>query len=210
MNGGITITLPLNFTILTILTMLLFAAIGWLRGWKAALVTLVGLFFAWGLAMRTADFLIAAIKFASGYDFGGEMKDFFKLGLYVSSVVMVVYTFNSIIGEPKVVGRARLTGGTIGLLNGYFFMLLLLDLARDWLDTHVNNWTLTLNLGYTFDVDPNRLTVIIKFTNNARELYPKLLTVQNIVLLLVLLVFLHGLIFGLLGMLDRSLKRKAA
>lgn len=210
MNIGRTIILPLNFTILTILAMLLFASMGARRGWKAALAVLVGLFFAWGLAMRTADFLIAAIKFATGFDFGGEMKDFFELGLYVSSVVMVLFTFNGILREAKLDRRDVLTGATIGLLNGYFFMLLLLDLARTWLERHLNDWTLTLRLAFSFEVDLGQLTIVIKFTNNASELYPKLLTVQNIVLLLILLVFLHGFLFALLGMLDRRLNRRAA
>lgn len=208
MNEARTVVLPLNFTILTVLAMLVFAAVGARASWKAALATLVGLFFAWGLAMRTADFLIAAIKFATGVDFGGEMKEFFQLALYVSAVVMVVYTFNSIMREAKPDRRDRLTGGTVGLLNGYFFMLLLLDLSRVWLDRHLNDWTLTLNFSFSFELDPGKVTLIIKFTNNAVELYPRLLAVQNIVLLLILLVFLHGFIFGLLGMLDRGLNRR--
>lgn len=205
-----TITLPLNFTILTILTMLLFAWIGGRRGWRAALVTLVGLFFAWGLAIRTAEFLIAAIDFATGYDFSGEMEDFFRLGLYVSAVVMVVYTFNSIIRNGTLDRRDRVSGTTVGLLNGYFFMLLLLDLTREWLKRHLNDWVLTLNLGYSFQADPGKLTLIVEFTNNATEVYPILVRVQNIVLLLILLVFFHGLIFGILGSVDRRLRQRRA
>lgn len=206
MNFERTVNVPLNFTVLTILVMLLFAWIGRTHGWKAALASLVGLFFAWGLAMRTTDFLIAAIKFVFDYDFSGEMRDFFLLALYVSSVVMVVYTFNGIIREPKLDRRDRTAGSTVGLLNGYFFMVLLLDLSRDWLARHVNQWTLTLNLGYSFDVDPGTLSIVIRFNNNAAELYPQLVKVQNIVLLLLLLVFWHGLLFGLLGSVDRRLR----
>lgn len=204
-----TIHLPIDFTILTALVMVLFAVLAMRRGWRAALVTLVGLFFAWGVAMRTTDFLIKAVRFFTGYDFSGDMAGFFTLALYVSTVVMVVYTFNSIIGPAITDQRDKITGSTIGLLNGYFFMLLLLDLTRDWIATHVNEWTLTLNVGYAFELDPGRLTIITEFHNNAVELYPQLLTVQNIVLLFLLLVFWHGFLFGLLTGLDRRLRRPA-
>jgi hypothetical protein len=201
-----TITLHLDFTVLTLIVMLLFALIARRRGWRAGLTTLSGLFLAWGLALQTTNFMIRAVYFFTGYDFSGDLAGFFTLGLYVSSAIMVVYTFSSIIGPATTDQRDKVTALLVGLLNGYFFMFFLLDLTRDWLATHVNNWTLTVYTGYAFDIDPGRITIITEFTNNAVQVYGQLSQVRNIVLLFLLIVFWHGFLFGLLTGVDKRLK----
>lgn len=200
------ITLHLDFTVLTLIVMLLFGLIARRRGWRAGLATLAGLFLAWGLALQTTNFMIRAVYFFTGYDFSGDLAGFITLGLYVSSAIMVVYTFNSIISPATTDQRDKVTALLVGLLNGYFFMLFLLALTRDWLATHVNNWSLTFYTGYAFDLDPGRLTLITKFTNNATEVYGQLARVQNIVLIFLLMVFWHGFLFGLLTGVDKRLK----
>jgi hypothetical protein len=138
--------IQLDWNSVVLAAMFLFALGGLRNGWQRGLVTLVSLFFAWGLAIKTLDFLIAAIRFAVNVDFSGELRGFFQIALYVAAAVMVIVTFNSRIIPTRVVDRRdRLSGLSTGLLNGYFFIVLLLDLGRDWLATHVGSGVAVLN-----------------------------------------------------------------
>lgn len=194
-----TITIPLNFQVITALSMVFFAVLGLLEGWKKAIVSLVGLFFAWGLAEKTSDFLIKAVDFFFGIDFGGPLAGFFSLILFVGASVMVVVTFFIIISDKPQNKQHRLGGLTFGLLSGYFFIVLLLDLSADWVAANVNNWTLTLQFGYVFNVEPGRLTMVINFVNDSTSVYSTLRSKEALILLTLLLIFWHGLVFRIVG-----------
>lgn len=199
------ITIPLNFKIITALSMLFFGVLGAVEGWKKAIVTLVGLFFAWGLAMKTGDFLIRAVNFFFGIDFSGPQAGFFRLILFVGAAVMVVVTFLVIISDMPRNRQQRIAGLSFGLLSGYFFIVLLLDLSGDWISANVRNWTLTLNFGYSFEVDPGKLTLIINFVNDAETVHTLLRSREALILLALLLIFWHGLIFKVVGKVGRAL-----
>lgn len=199
------ITIPLNFTIITAISMVFFAFLGAVEGWKSALVTLVGLFFAWGVAFKTSDFLIKAVNFFFGIDFSGSLEGFFSVLLFVGASVMVVITFLIIIKDKPKNRQERLVAFSFGLLSGYFFIVLLLDLSIEWIDVNVNNWTLTLNFGYSFQVDPGKLTVVIEFVNNAADVYSALSSKEALILLTLLLIFWHGLIFKVVGKVGQAL-----
>jgi hypothetical protein len=201
------IAIGLDWNNVVVISMLVFAIIGARNGWQRGLVTLVSLFFAWGIAIKTVDFLIAAIKFAAGTDFTGELRGFFQIALYIASVVMVVVTFNSrVIPTHLADRRDRISGISTGLLNGYFFIVLLLDLGREWIATHVEDWQLVFNNNISLDERFVRTLVTINFTNNPYAAYEQLIRAQNLILLFLLLVFWHGLLFALLGRVDRSLR----
>ncbi len=201
-----TITLTIDFKVLTLISILFFLLLGIIGGWKRALVTLVGLFFAWGVAEKTSAFLIKAVKLLLGLDFSGPLAGFFSLSLFVGASVMVVVTFYKIIEQAAKERRDKLLGGSFGLLGGYFFMVLLLDVSREWLQLNLNNWTLKINLGITLDTDPSGITLIIRFVNNAIHVYERLTSVQSLVMLALLLLFWHGLVFSLVDRLNKVLR----
>lgn len=196
----------LDWTHVTLVFMLIFAVVGLRNGWQRGLVTLVSLFFAWGVAIKTTDFLIAAIDFTTQIDFSGEMRGFFQLMLYVLSVIMVVVTFNSRVIPSSTDSRDRLSGLSTGLLSGYFFVVLLLDLGREWIATHVEDWSLVYNSAISLDGRAARTMITINFTNDPYVAYQQLITAQSLILLFLLLVFWHGLIFALLGRVDQRLR----
>jgi hypothetical protein len=199
--------ITLDWTELAIGAMLLFGIIGLRNGWQRGLVTLVSLFFAWGVAIRATDFLIRAIKFLLDLDFSGDQRGFFQIMLYIASVVMVVVTFNSrVINSVPRDRRDRLSGVSTGLLSGYFFIVLLLDLGREWLATHVESWDFLYRSSIALDGDARTTEITILFTNNPYVAYEQLITAQSLILLFLLLVFWHGLLFALLGRADRALR----
>jgi hypothetical protein len=203
-----TIHIGLDWSHVVVLSMLVFALLGLRNGWQRGLVTLVSLFFAWGVAIKTVDFLIAVINFAVNIDFSGELRGFFQLLLYVATAIMVVVTFNSrVIPTVPLDRRDQLSGMSTGLLNGYFFILLMLDLGREWLATHVENWEAVFNANVAVDGTMGRLLLMLDFTNNPYMTYAQLIRAQNLILLFLLLVFWHGLLFALLGRVDRGLRR---
>lgn len=193
------ITLHIDFRILTAISMLFFGVLGAVEGWKKAIVTLVGLFFAWGLASKTGEFLIKAVNFFFGIDFSGPLEGFFSLLLFVGAAVMVVVTFLIIINDQPKNRQHNIAGFSFGLLSGYFFIVLLLDLSSEWIAANVNDWTLTLNFGYSFEVDPGKLTLVIQFVNDATSVYGTLRSREALILLVLLLIFWHGLIFKVVG-----------
>ncbi len=200
-------TIELDWNSVVLLAMLLFSMIGLRHGWQRGLVTLVSFFFAWGVALKTVDFLIAAIGFVLGIELSDDLRGLFQIGLYVASVIMVVVTFNSKIIPTRVVDRRdRLSGITTGLLNGYFFVVLLLDLGRDWIATHFEGFTLVFNGNLSLDGSFGRALVTLAFVNNPFAAYEDLIKAQNLILLVLLLVFWHGLLFALLGRVDKTLR----
>ncbi len=201
-----TITLTVDFNVLTLISVLFFLLLGVIGGWKRAIVTLVGLFFAWGVAQKASDFLIKAVKLLLGLDFSGPLAGFFSLSLFVGASVMVVVTFYKIIEQVAFERRDKLLGASFGLLGGYFFMVLLLDVSREWLQLNLNNWTLRVNLGVTLDTAPGGMTLIIRFVNDAIQVYERLTSVQSLVLLTLLLIFWHGLVFNLVDQLNKFLR----
>jgi hypothetical protein len=167
----------------------------------------VSLFFAWGIAIKATDFLIRALDFLLGLDFSGEQRGFFQIMLYVASVVMVVVTFNSrVIQAFPRDRRERLSGVSTGLLSGYFFVVLLLDLGREWLATHLESWDFTIETMIRLSDERKNLALRVIFTNNPYVAYEQLITAQSLILLFLLLVFWHGLLFALLGRADRVLR----
>ncbi len=199
--------ITLDWTEVAIGAMLLFGLIGLRNGWQRGLVTLVSLFFAWGVAIRATDFLIRAIKFLFDLDFSGDQRGFFQIMLYIASVIMVVVTFNSrVINSVPRDRRERLSGVSTGLLSGYFFIVLLLDLGREWLATHVESWDFVYRSSISLDGAARSTEIRVLFTNNPYVAYEELITAQSLILLFLLLVFWHGLLFALLGRADRALR----
>lgn len=199
--------ITLDWTEVAIGAMVLFGIIGLRNGWQRGLVTLVSLFFAWGVAIRATDFLIRAIKFLFDLDFSGDQRGFFQIMLYIASVIMVVVTFNSrVINAAPKDNRERLSGVSTGLLSGYFFIVLLLDLGREWLATHVENWDFVYRSSIALDGAARSTEIRVLFTNNPYVAYEELITAQSLILLFLLLVFWHGLLFALLGRADRALR----
>lgn len=201
-------TLNLDWTHVTLGAMLLFALVGLKNGWQRGLVTLVSLFFAWGLASRTSAFLIRALEFVAETTISEEMRGFFQIALYVAAAIMVIVTFNSrVIPTGARDRREAISGLSTGLLSGYFFVVLLLDLGRAWFAEHVpSGQLLRFNAAVML---PNRggdVNVVINFSNNPFVAYEQLTRAENIILLFLLLVFWHGLLFFLLGRVDRVLR----
>ena len=196
-------TLNFDWTHVTLLSILFFGYQGWKNGWQRGLITLVSLFLAWGIALRTSDFLITTIDELMGLNFSAQMDGFFTIVLYVASVVMVVVTANKVI-SAKVEKPEKVSGAVTGLLSGYIFMVLLLNIGHNWLAEHIDTWDaayFTLPWHLSREISTN-------FTNNPSETYSQLLGWQNIALLFLLLVFLRTFVSEVLGNADKKLRAK--
>ncbi len=196
-------TLNFDWTHVTLLSILFFGYQGWKNGWQRGLITLVSLFLAWGIALRTSDFLITTIDELMGLNFSAQMDGFFTIVLYVASVVMVVVTANKVI-SAKVEKPEKVSGAVTGLLSGYIFMVLLLNIGHNWLAEHIDTWDaayFTLPWHLSREISTN-------FTNNPSETYSQLLGWQNMALLFLLLVFLRTFVSEVLGNADKKLRAK--
>ena len=196
-------TLNFDWTHVTLLSILFFGYQGWKNGWQRGLITLVSLFLAWGIALRTSDFLITTIDELMGLNFSAQMDGFFTIVLYVASVVMVVVTANKVI-SAKVEKPEKVSGAVTGLLSGYIFMVLLLNIGHHWLAEHIDTWDaayFTLPWHLSREISTN-------FTNNPSETYSQLLGWQNMALLFLLLVFLRTFVSEVLGNVDKKLRAK--
>ncbi len=199
--------IELDWNSVVLAAMLLFLLIGLKNGWQRGLVTLVSLFFAWGVALKTVNFLIRATEFVLQVRIDEGASALFQILLYLASALMVIVTFNSTVIQARVANRRdQIAGISTGLLNGYFFVVLLLDLGRDWFATHLEGFTFVWDNALSVDGLFREATIVIEFLNNPYAVYDQLTQAQNLVLLSLLLVFFHGLLFWLLGGLDRRLR----
>jgi len=200
------IHLTVDFMILTYVSILFFALLGVVGGWKRTIATLAGISFGWLVALKSSDFLIRLIRFVLDVDFSGPRTGLFQIGLYVASMVMVVVTFHNIIERTDGDRRDKLISLSLGSVAGFLFMVLLLDLGRDWIDAYVNNWALSLNLGYNFDSTGAQTVITIDFLNNAVEVYNRISNGQVLILLAIVAIFWHGFLFSTIARLDEKLR----
>lgn len=179
------------------LFVLLFAWSGLRHGWQRHLVMLVSFFFCWAIALRTTDFLIHAMDVVLGLDYSGEMEGLFSILLYFASVGFVYWMTKPITQKSPY----KASGFLSGALSGYFFTVFLLDLGRKWLEEQiwVSESEPTLSLHLPADL-PDLSTYLI---NNPSETYMQLTAWQNMLSLLVLMIFLYPFVSTVLGYLDR-------
>ncbi|MDQ4078520.1 MAG: hypothetical protein M3220_20045 [Chloroflexota bacterium] len=196
---------------IVLLSMLFFAFPGWRKGWQRALVTLVSLFFAWGVALQITNLIVKAMAFVVEIDTLEETTALVRILLYVASTLMVVVTFNSrMIPIPAIARRDRFAGISAALLSGYFFVLLLLDLGREWLVAHLPAArTLVFNSNVIVDGLARQQSLRVEFINNPITVYEQLSEFQNLALLVLLLVFFRGLLFWLFGRDGRTVRTPA-
>ena len=191
-------TVHFDWTHIMLLSILFFTFKGWKNGWQKGLVTLIALFLAWGIAQRTTDFLMLQFDEQLGLRFSDEMTGFFALVLYLASAVMVSMTANRVI-SGKVEVPERILGGITGLISGYVFIVLFLNVGHDWLANHIEVAAIRL---------PIHLPLSTTFTNNPSEIYALSSGWQNIILFLLLVIFLQTFISQVWSMTDKLRPKK--
>ena len=179
--------LHFDWTHVMLFSILFFLVKGWKNGWQKGLVTLISLFLAWGIALRTIGSLMALFDSLLGLKFGDDMQGFFAIILYLASAVMVSMTANKVIGG-KVETPERLFGAMTGILSGYVFIALFLDIGHVWLANHLEVASLHLPIPLPWELSTT-------FTNNPTEVYFLSSGWQNIILLVLFIVFFQTFLF---------------
>ena len=198
----------LNWIHLTLVAMLFFAYKGWTNGWQRALIMLASLFFAWAIVTEsTTSYLCGVIYAITNINLSSNIG-LFQIFIYLTTVVMVIVTFNKLIETKPKNYRENLTGFLAGLVSGYFFVLLLLDIGRVWIEANINqtNPVLEINsqiylLGLT-----RHTQIAIDFTNNPFLSYGELITVQSWILLFWLAIFWFRRIWLFIAQTDKRLR----
>lgn len=199
----------LNWEILTIGILIIFAVIGFKKGWQYALATLAAHFFAWGITTEATLYLIRVASAITERPITGRTNDFFPIIVYLLLVVMVMVVLSKFIetkGPPKQ-GNQKVASLTMGALSGYFFLVLLLDIGRQWIANQFTAIDPLVNLQVSVH-DLFSLTISSDFTNNPYTAYEELLTVESLILLLLLVVFWNRLIWSFLTWVDKNLLRR--
>lgn len=198
----------LNWIHLTVVAMLLFGYKGWTNGWQRALIMLASLFFAWAIVTESTTTYLCRIIYAVTDISLSHKRGLFQLFIYLTTVLMVIVTFNKLIDTKPKNYRENLTGFLTGLVSGYFFVLLLLDIGRVWLETNINETSpvLVVNsqiylLGLT-----RHTQIAIDFTNNPFMSYSELITVQSWILLFWLAIFWFRRMWLFIGQTDKKLR----
>lgn len=179
--------LDFDWTHVMLFFILFFLVKGWKNGWQKGLVTLISLFLAWGIAQRTIGSLMALFDSLLGLNFSDEMQGFFAIILYLASAVMVSMTANKVVGG-KVETPERLFGAITGILSGYVFIALFLDIGHVWLADHLEVASLHLPIPLPWELSTT-------FTNNPTEVYFLSSGWQNIILLVLFIVFFQTFLF---------------
>ncbi len=179
--------LDFDWTRIMLLSIFLFFIKGWKNGWQKGLVTLISLFLAWGIAQRTVGSLLALFDSVLGLRFSDDMTGFFGIILYLASAVMVSMTANRVI-SAKVEKPERLFGAITGILSGYLFIALFLDVGHVWLANHLEVASLHFPIPLPWELSTT-------FTNNPTEVYSLSSGWQNIILLLLIIVFFQAFLF---------------
>lgn len=179
--------LDFDWTHIMLFSILFFLYKGWKNGWQKGLVTLISLFLAWGIALRTTDFLMESLDSLLGLNFSSDMEGFFGIVLYLASAVMVSMTANSVIGG-KVQTPERIFGAITGILSGYVFIALFLDIGHIWLADHVEIASLHLPIPLPWELSTT-------FTNNPSEVYYLSSGWQNMILFILFIVFFQTFLF---------------
>ena len=193
---------------LTVVAMLFFAYKGWTNGWQRALIMLASLFFARLIVNEsTTAYLCGIIYAVTGINLSNN-GGLFQIFIYLTTVLMVIVTFNKLIDTKAKNYREKLTGFLTGLVCGYFFVLLLLDIGRLWIEANINQTSRVLVVdSQIYLLGLRRHTQIaIDFTNNPLMSHGELITVQSWILLFWLAIFWFRRMWLFIGQTDQKLR----
>jgi hypothetical protein len=198
----------LNWIHLTVVAMLFFAYKGWTNGWQRALIMLASLFFAWAIVTESTTSYLCRIIYAITYIDLSAKVGLFQIFIYLSTVLMVIITFNKLIQLKAENYREKLTGFLTGLVTGYFFVLLLLDIGRIWIEANFNQTSPVLIVNsQIYLLGLSRHTQIaIDFWNNPFSSHAELITVQSWILLFWLAIFWFRRIWLFIAQTDQTLR----
>jgi hypothetical protein len=198
----------LNWIHLTVVAMLFFAYKGWRNGWQRALIMLASLFFAWAIVTESTTSYLCRIIYAVTYIDLSAKVGLFQIFIYLSTVLMVIITFNKLVQLKAENYREKLTGFLTGLVTGYFFVLLLLDIGRVWIEANINQTSPVLIVNsQIYLLGLSRHTQIaIDFSNNPLLSYGELFAVQSWILLFWLAIFWFRRLWLFIAQTDKALR----
>lgn len=166
-------TIDMNyFYAMTILLVLLFALLGFALGWLRTLIGVLGIFFAYVAADKSATFIRDGLNFVLKLKLGDEIIPYFRGALLFGSIIAVLgflfgmkYTHNF---------RARLAGMLLGGLAGYLVSVFALEYLRELLAGMLEKQTVTLDFGYALLGQKGALALTINFFSDPESVYAAL------------------------------------
>jgi hypothetical protein len=166
----VNLTIDMNyFYAMTILLVLLFALLGFALGWLRSLIGVLGIFFAYVAADKSAAFIRDGLNFVLKLELGDEIIPYFRGALLLGSIIAVLgflfgmkYTHNF---------RARLAGMLLGGLAGYLVSVFALEYLREVLAGMLEEQTVTLDFGYALLGQKGALALTINFFSDPESVY---------------------------------------
>lgn len=163
--------MSLDFTDLALAIIALFGLHGWLRGARRVAVTTGGIFFAMVVVSLMGSDLIRALA-RVGFAFQpSQQRDLFLAILFAFTVYIVQLGAGRVILGPKggpLTRQQRLSGLSLGLLNGFLLVANVVRYADPYLrtviDARTGGWTWRVPFLHIARPDSNSISIAIEQT----------------------------------------------
>jgi hypothetical protein len=144
----VNLTIDANyFYAMTLLLAILFALMGFALGRARSLGTLLGMFFAYVAADKSAVFIRDGLNFVLKLELGDEVIPYLQGSIFFLAVIGVVsFFFFDIIYLHTFVGRLK--GMLTGVLTGYFVSVFALEFLRELLVGWPGDQTVMFDFSY--------------------------------------------------------------
>ena len=163
-------TLDMNyFYAMAILLITLFALIGFALGWLRTIISVLGIFFAYVAADKSAVFIRDGLNFVLKLELGDEIIPYFHGALLFGSVIAVLGFLFGL--KHTHTFRARLGGMLLGALSGYLVSVFALEFLREFLAGVLEEQTVVLDFGYALLGEEGALALTINFFSDPERAY---------------------------------------
>jgi hypothetical protein len=184
------LTLDVNYyCALTFLMMVLFALIGFALCRARSFTNVIGIFFAYVLADKSAVFIRDGLNFVFKLKLGDEILPYLQGTLFfVAVIAMTGCLFGT---EYKHTFKERLVGMLLGIMGGYLVSVFALEFLRGLLVGVPKERTVVFDFSYALPGWEGLFVLTLNFFPNAEDVY-KLLNKLLIPVMLYILFLLLG------------------
>lgn len=163
-------TLDVNyFYAMTLLLALLFGLIGFALGRNRSLGALLGMFFAYVAADKSAVFIRDALNFVLKLELGDEVIPYLQGIIFFLAVISVLGYLFDVAYTHTFAGR--LAGMLIGLLTGYFVSVFALEFLRELLAGWPEAQTAIFDFSYNLLGREGLFVITLNFSSDPEAAY---------------------------------------
>jgi len=199
------LTLDVNYyCVLTFLMMVLFALIGFALCRNRSFTNVIGIFFAYVLADKSAVFIRDGLNFVFKLELGDEIVPYFQGTLFFVAVIAMT---GCLFGTAyKHTFQERLVGMLLGIMGGYLVSVFALEFLRGLLVGLPEERTVVFDFSYALPGREGLFVLTLNFFPNAEDVYKLLNKLLIPVMLYILFLLLGGALQWFIALLGKIWK----